>query len=186
MEHFEDCRIDTPCYIEDPTNKSKVVSIINDHGKYTLEEGSLKGEETALLYFDEYAHNACLDCKKFIYNSCDPDLRKQLNENCPKGCSLPTYWLELVHTMQSVSMERFGAIKDNIRSRKVTDFPGENVEKIVSDYLSDWEHLDSASMYEHNLTMVMLNAILSAGGTDNEGFRFPLRSLKVKLESKLL
>ena len=25
MEHFEDCGIDTPCYIEDPTNRSKVI-----------------------------------------------------------------------------------------------------------------------------------------------------------------
>ena len=186
LEHLEDCGMDTVTYIQDPTNKDRVVSIITDHGKFTLNEGSIKGDETALVYYDEYAHSDMKDAKKFIYNSCCEDLKKQLNENCPKECSFVTYWLELIHTMQSVSMERFDSMKDRVKSRKITDYDGENVELIVTDYLADWDQLHSASMYDHNLTLNMLNTILSAGGADNEGFKFPLRSIKIKLEDKLL
>jgi hypothetical protein len=83
-------------------------------------------------------------------------------------------------------MERFDMIKANLKKRRMTDYPGQNVEMIVSDYLSDWKELDSATMYDHNLTMNMLTTILDAGGNGNENFKFPLRLIKLKLEEQLL
>ena len=126
--------------------------------------------------FFKYDLNNTKDAKKFLYNSFDDELKKQLNENCTKECSFVAYWLELIHAMRSVSMERFDKIRERLKKCKITDYDGENVEKLASDYLADYEELDSAAMYDHNLNLNMLNAILDAGGPKNEGFKFPLRA----------
>ena len=186
MSHLEDYGMDTITYIADPAKATQLVCIVTDHGRFNLDEGSEKGNEIKLIYFDEYDLNNMNDAKKFVYNSVDDELKKQLNENCIKDCSFIAYWLELINAIQSVSMERFDTIKKRIKERKIASYEGENIEKIVSDFMNDWRELECAGMYNHNLTLNMLNSILDAGGNGNEDFKFPLCTMKQKLESKLL
>ena len=41
-------------------------------------------------------------------------------------------------------------------------------------------------MYDQKLTLHMLTTIMDGGGKNNEDFKYPLRSLKKKLDKKLL
>ena len=64
LNHLENHGMDTVTYIEDPTNNTNVVSIISDHGKFTLAEGSKSGDDIQLIHFDEHDHSNCEDAKK--------------------------------------------------------------------------------------------------------------------------
>jgi hypothetical protein len=46
--------------------------------------------------------------------------------------------------------------------------------------------LTTAGQYDHNLTLGMLKIFLLAGGSGNEDYCFPFRSVKQKLEQVLL
>ena len=111
-----------------------------------MEEGQESGEDIMKLHYDEYDLNNVQDAKDFVYNSVDDELKKQLLENCTKDCSFVTYWLELMHVLKSVSLERFEALKTLMKKRKLTDYPGQNVEKLATDYLRDYKELDAAGV----------------------------------------
>ena len=84
------------------------------------------------------------------------------------------------------SMERFEAIKIRIKSRQSTDYEGENIEKLCTDFYEDFTILDNSSMYDEDLNLHMLDIGMAAGGEINEDYRFPLRMIRVNLEAALL
>ena len=186
MSHLEDHGLDTITYIADPTDPTKNVSIVHHYGKFTRESGSEKGDDDKLIHFDSYALQNVTDAKKFLYNSVSDHHKKQLNQKCSQDCSFITYWLELIHSIQSTSMERFEAIKIRIKSRQPTDYEGENIEKLCTDFYEDFTILDNSSMYDEDLNLHMLDIGMAAGGENNEDYRFPLRMIRVNLEAALL
>lgn len=52
--------------------------------------------------------------------------------------------------------------------------------------MTDARELTAAGVYDDNLTLSMLSIFLMAGGDNNEEYRFPLRSLKARLDAALL
>jgi hypothetical protein len=57
---------------------------------------------------------------------------------------------------------------------------------LAAHFRKDANELTTAGQYDHNLTLGMLKIFLLAGGSGNEDYRFPLRSVKQKLEEALL
>lgn len=53
-----------------------------------------------------------------------------------------------------------------------------------------WQRLSTTGMYDHNLTLNMIDCMMYAGGEastkDIEEFRFPIRSVRQELNKKLL
>ena len=186
MKHFVAYGLDTITYLQDPSDPTKLVSVVENHGLFSLSSGSSAADLIYTTVYDTYDKENDSDAKEFLLNSVSPELEKQLYENCTTTDSFITYWLNLISIVKSVSIERYDAIKDRIKSRKMSDYSGENVESISTDFLDDWQELHSAKLYDNNLTMNMLKTIMSAGGENNEDFRFPLRSLKEKLDTVLL
>ena len=186
MKHLISYGLDTITYATNPTDPTKVVSVVDHHALFNLKEGSKTGNDLKKNKFDSYDHANDRDAKEFLLNSVDAELESQLYENCEDEDSFVTLWLNLIHIIRSVSIDRFDKVKDRIKNRKMSDYSGENVESISSDFLSDWKDLHGARLYDQNLTMTMLNTIMQAGGTVNEDFRYPLREIKSKLDCKLL
>ena len=60
------------------------------------------------------------------------------------------------------------------------------MESLAADFRKDARELTTAGQFDHNLTLTMLKAFLLAGGSGNEDYRFPLRSLEQKLDKALL
>ena len=104
----------------------------------------------------------------------------------PLHDSFAAVWLNFMHVIRSVSVNRFDKIKDQIKAGSIKNHAGENTEKIASDFLNDWKELHCAGLCDQNLSLTMLNAIMEAGGTTNEDFKHPLREIKIKLNKKLL
>jgi hypothetical protein len=95
-------------------------------------------------------------------------------------------WLQLIKTTQSTSIERFEDLKAAIKARHPSQYAGENLELLASDFRKDARDLTTAGQYDHNLTLTMLKAFLLAGGSGNKDFRFQLHATKQKLDQALL
>ena len=95
------------------------------------------------------------------------------------------YWLELIHIVRSVSVDRYDKIKERIRNRRIADYDGENVCKLATDYHRDFKELHGAQLYDHTLSITMISQLMKAEGA-NEDFRSPLRKVKKALNKKLL
>ncbi len=186
LKHLKLHGMDTVTYLEDPTDTSRVVSVIEDHAKFNVKEGIKKANDNMKANFDSYAKSDDSDATEYLLACLDSDLENQLYESCTDGDSFVSHWLKLIHIIRSVSIERFDKIKATLKSRKVSDYAGENIEEMVTDFLKDFKELNGAGMYDQNLTLKMLNSIMEAGGNGNEDFRYPLREIKKNLNDKLL
>ena len=76
-------------------------------------------------------------------------------------------------------------IQDQVRARKIDQYNADDVEWLCGDYLNDFKTLHNSGMYDHSLTLVMMEEIME-GGEGNEDFRSPLRTIKEKLSEKVL
>ena len=105
MNHLEDYGMDTITFIQNLVDDETLIYIVNHYGKFTHKTGSKKRDDNKLVHYDSYDLKNVVDAKMFLYYSVDDYLKKQLNENCPQDCSFVTYWLELIHCIQSTSLE---------------------------------------------------------------------------------
>jgi hypothetical protein len=182
-DHLVRHGMDTITYLTDPTDSTKVVSILGEHDQFTLKEAKDIEEKDQSSSYDQYDESNIRDSKTFLLNSLDETVLTQMYENCDDTETFIVHWMNLMLIVGSISIERFDKIKDSIKKRKMQDYSGEDVEAISTDYMSGWKNLHGARMYDHSLTLTMLKTIMQSG---NEDFRYGLRSLKEKLNKKLL
>ncbi|KAI2491585.1 hypothetical protein MHU86_22990 [Fragilaria crotonensis] len=110
----------------------------------------------------------------------------KVTEKLDDSDSFPVVWLQFLKSIQSTSIERFEDLKAIIKARLPSQYSGENLEQLAAHFRKDANELTTAGQYDHNLTLAMLKIFLLAGGSGNEDFRFPLRSVKQNLEQALL
>ena len=179
MQHLSEYGMDTITYLNDPTDATRVVSVIEHHALFDLKDGETLANETAKNHFDLYDHGNSDDAKKFLLRSISEELKNQLYENCRDDDCFVAYWLNLMYIVRSVSIHRFDKVKDRIRERNIKNYSGENIEEIVTDFLTDWNELHKAGMYDQTLTLTMLNKIMEA---DNFGDLISIVSYSHNLE----
>ena len=184
FEHLEDNGLDTITYLKDPGDHKKVISAVTDYGKFNIDKGIKEANDTALLHFDEYDNSNQKDAKKFLCNSLSDDLYAQVYESAYKDDSFLAHWFELIRIVKSGSVEHFNNVKDRMKGRKVSQYAGENVESAASDWLTDYEELHNAGVYDHNLTLSLLTNLMMAGGS-GEDFKYKLRVVKDEVETEL-
>ena len=184
MEHINDNGMSTVTFVQSPIDNTQVVSIIDRHSLFTLEQGIAAGKAVE-PHFDNYDLSNMKNAKKFLLNSLDADLREQLEDTCDTEDNFVTYWMQLIHIVRSVSIDRFDDIKTSFKDKKITDYDGENVRLMASDYITEWKELHDATEFDPNLIGDMIKALMKAG-EGNEDFKYSLRSLQDTLETQLL
>ena len=182
MEHLAEYGMDSISYLRSPRGGNNMVCIISDHPLFTIQEAEAKEGEISHEY-DAYDLANIKDSIKFLFNSLDEELEKQMYENCKDSDTFIIHWMNLMLIVGSVSMDRFDRIKEEIRRLKISNYPGENVPGMCTDFLAKWKVLHGAKVYDHSLTMVMLKSIMEAG---NEDFRYEFRSTKSRMDQALL
>jgi hypothetical protein len=113
-------------------------------------------------------------------------LMSKIKEKTEDSDSFHIVWLQLIKTIQSTSIKCIEDLKATIKARHPSQYAGENIEMLASDFRKDACELTTAGQYDHNLTLTMLETFLLAGGSGNENFRFQLRTTKQKLDQALL
>ena len=127
MKHFKTHGLDTITYLEDPTDPTRVVSVIDDHARFNHKAGVKKANETMEAHYDSYAKSDDSEATEYLIDSLDPALENQLYESCTESDSFAAHWLKLIQIIRSVSIERFNKIKATLKGRKVSDYAADRV-----------------------------------------------------------
>jgi hypothetical protein len=184
-DHLKDTGLDTVAYLRDPSDPSRMLSVVKEHSRFTLATAKELSHEQAKLY-DAFDTANDGSARKFVLDSISKDLSKHVSERLLENPTFAEVWLQFIKTIQSTSLERFDVLIAKIKGRKPAQYPGENLETLASDYRRDALELSTAGHYEHKLTLDMANGFLLAGGPDNEDFRSRLRGKAQNLETALL
>ncbi|KAI2506682.1 hypothetical protein MHU86_7783 [Fragilaria crotonensis] len=184
-DHLTDCGMDSIAYLPDPENELLMTNVVKSHSRYTIQTAKALSAEQLMLY-DKYDKSNDRAAVKFVLSSLSPALMSKIQEKTEDSDSFHIVWLQLIKTIQSTSIERFEDLKAAIKARHPSQYAGENLELLASDFRKDARELTTAGQYDHNLTLTMLKTFLLAGGSGNEDFRFQLRATKQKLDQALL
>ena len=69
-----------------------------------------------------------------------------------------------MHHLQPVSIEQFNVLKDTIRRLRPTQYSGENIKSMITDFVEYADQLEAAGRYDNDLTLHILDSALKAGG----------------------
>ena len=185
MKHFERYGLDTITYVGDPADHSKMISIVAHHTKYTMASAK-QAYQAYENQLDAYDKANTEDAKIFIENSLSKELAKELGQITKTIDNFIEYWMHLMDIVRIPTTDHFEKLKEKMRTRKIANYSGEDVIKMCQDYTDDYNQLHDAGLYDHNLTLTALKAIMMGGGATNEDFRLRLRQLRTKLDQKLL
>ena len=182
--HLQDCGLDTISYLPDPAVTAQMISCVEQHER--LKSGEATQTVTAqLARYDAYDKNNDGDAIKFLLNSLDDELLSELRTIRHDNGPFPVTYLHLMEIITSASIESFEVLKNTLKARRVTDYPGQDISKLAMQFRLDAQTLENAGQYTENLTLDMVNAFLAAGGRENEDFRFGLRMMKEQLHPLL-
>jgi hypothetical protein len=183
--HLTDTGMDSIAYLKDPLDATKMTNVVKAHARFTVQSAKILIEDQVPKY-DKYDRTNDKAARTFLLASLQIELSNKVSEKLDDSDSFPIVWLQFLKAIQSTSIERFEDLKATIKARLPSQYPGENLEQLAIHFRKDANELTTAGQYDHNLTLTMMKTFLLAGGTGNEDFRFPLRSVKQKLEQALL
>jgi hypothetical protein len=184
-EHLEDTGMDTIAYLPDPAKPSRMMNIVKEHSRFTLATAKELSKTQAEMY-DGYDKANDAAARKFLLASIEKKLSNQIYEKLSDDATFPDVWLQFIKSIQSTSIERFDDLIASIEARRPSQYSGENLESMASDYRRDARELCTAGHYEHKLTLKMAKSFLLAGGPGNENFRSEVRTQSKTLSKALL
>ena len=183
--HFVNMGMDSITYVPDPIDNTLMVSCVNAHGRFTVASVKKLIAPQVLLY-DSFDKSNDREATEYLLESLEADLARELRDVMDPGEPFPVTFLRFIHLIRSTSIDRLENLKVRIKSRKPTQYAGQDISKMASEIRADALELEIAGQYDHNITLHILDAFLEAGGPNNEDYRFPLRTLKAKLSEALL
>ena len=154
-DHFVDCGMDSITYLPDPENDQLMTNVVKSHSRYTIQTAKALSAVQLPLY-DKYDRNNDRAAIKYVLTSLSPALMSKIKEKTEESDSFHVIWLQLIKTIQSTSIERFEDLKAAIKARHPSQYAGENLEMLASDFRKDARELTTAGQYDHNLTLTML------------------------------
>ena len=183
--HLLDTGMDTIAYLQDPEEPTRITNVVKSHARYTVDSARALSAIQSAKY-DKYDRTNDVAARAYLLASIEATLSNKVEEKIEDEDTFPIVWLQFIKTIQSTSVERFEDLKLTIKKRHPSQYAGENLEQLAADFRKDARELTTVGQYDHNLTLSMLKIFLLAGGSGNEDFRFPLRSIKQELEKALL
>jgi hypothetical protein len=178
--------MDTIAYLPAPDDPTKMLSVVSNHSRFTL-EWATQASETLQTMFDVYDKANDKAAKVFLLDSLSKDLKEHLKLSLESTFSFAVVWMRLVGLVTSTLVEKWDAIKKHVRARLPSQYPGEDIILLSRDFQKDAVQLTTAGYYDHHLTSDMLRIFLLSGGQSSQGeeFRHPLRNMYIDLETAL-
>ena len=81
-------------------------------------------------------------------------LSNKVSEKLEDSDSFPIVWLQFLKAIQSTLIERFEDLKNSIKLRLPSQYPGENLEQLAAQFCKDARELTTAGQNNHNLTLL--------------------------------
>jgi hypothetical protein len=186
LEHLELHGLFSISCVPNPADTKTMITCVTNHPRLQVKMlPTLMAPQ--LTKYDTYDVNNDTEAKLFLLNSVDDSLATELRSVTMKEDPFPLYWLHLMKIVRNVSIDYCNTIKHKIRNRHPSQYPGQDLAQMAIDFRADVRELEIAGQYEHNLSLIILEAFLSAGGSQPlEEYKHSLRILHDKLEETLL
>jgi hypothetical protein len=107
-DHFEDHGLDTITYLENLSDPGTMLSVVNDHSRFTVATAKQLSHAQAKLY-DAYDKANDAAARKFLLASLSKELSSQIFERLDPNPTFPDVWLQFIKSIQSTSIERFAS-----------------------------------------------------------------------------
>ncbi|KAI2488972.1 hypothetical protein MHU86_25624 [Fragilaria crotonensis] len=127
-DHLTDCGMDSIAYLPDPENKLLMTNVVKSHSRYTIQTAKALSAEQLMYKSNDRA------AVKFVLSSLSPALMSKIQEKTEDSDSFHIVWLQLIKTIQSTSIERFEDLKAAIKARHPSQYAGENLKLLASDF----------------------------------------------------
>ena len=186
-KHLRNSGMDSIAYIPDPRDATTMLSVVKEHPRLTIDYVRTVINNQFAKY-DKYDLENDEAATDFLLDSIDKDLHLILTQKVQEGQPFPEFWLTLVTSVRSASIERFEAIKSSIKARSAINYAGQDIVALACDYRREALELVNAGQYGHNLTLHMLKTFIKAGGEglDADNYRYILRAIYGKLNDALV
>ena len=155
--------MDTISYVPDPMYpKSKMISCVSDHTRLTLDTVVEAMKDQVKLY-DSYDKANDKHAVQLLLNSLDEEVKKEVRTYHEATDTFPVLWMRVMKCgILTPSIDYFDNIKKQLKLRKATDYPGQNLANLCAAYQDDASKLETGGQYEHKLTKDMLDCFIRA------------------------
>lgn len=138
--------LDTPFYLPDPADDTRMLDVFNYHGKFTYDEVKLHIEDKIKTeVFDQYMITSLSDSAAFLLNSLDRTFQRTIRTSLNFGDARfgPLVWMKLTEEVLPNMLRRMDELETLFRSRSVKSTPGENVNVWANEQLETLHEMDA-------------------------------------------
>jgi hypothetical protein len=183
-EHLVDNGMDTIAYVPDPQAPSVMINCVKGRGRFDLDTVTAMIRKQ-LPFYDAFDKMNDREATHFLLDSLDSALAREMRDVMDDSEPFPVAYIRVIQAIRSASTDRYEHLKARIRSRHPSQYPGQDVRQMASDFRADAVELEIAGFYDHSLTHTIIKAFLAAGGEKNESYRFPLHDIKIRFNKEL-
>ena len=109
-------------------------NVVEDYPCFSLDIARIL-VKTQLAQYDEYDFSNDQCARELLCNSISQDLLVDLCSRIKDDDPFPMVWMILLGIIRPCGVTRFETLKESIRSRSISQYPGENITLLVKDYL---------------------------------------------------
>ena len=103
------CGLDTIAYVADPVEANRMMNVVKEHTRFTLESIKIK-IAPQLLKYDSYDKENDRTATMMLLSSLEAEFQDTIQQLIDDSTPFPVVWMEIVHATCSVSIERFDQI----------------------------------------------------------------------------
>ena len=176
--------MDTIAYLPSTKDPQEMVSIVQYYSQYSLKT-TREHYKATKAKFDHYDVNNDAAARDFLLDLLEPKLCDMVSEKLEDNDGFLVTWLQLIKSIQMTNIEHYETLKEQVKACRPSQFPGQNVTTLASTFRVYARELNNPYAYNHNLTLMMLETFLLAGGNDNKDYRMDLCIMKKELKNEL-
>lgn len=170
MKHFIQCGLDTITYVIDPVDDTKMESIVECPNKFTKAYVMNRTRRYPHVY-DSYDALNDRTARDFVIDSLSSELERKVSAALAStpDPSFANVWMTLIEKIRLLSVDRFTNLETKIKTRKPTDYPGQNLELMAEANLQDLQDLHQGGWFNLSIGLKLVENFASA---NSECFEF--------------
>ena len=165
-----------------PTTGHRMVNVLEHYGLFTKAYLQEECKRLSKLH-DMYDTQNDTALTQVLFSSIDNSLQLILKPF--KNDPFPVVLYEFVAIVSRETIDHLSKVKTEIKTLTPQSYPAQDLDQYGVKLTELAEQLESASAWDTDLELAILEHLLSAGGSNNEDYRHDLRNLKSRLRNAL-
>ena len=160
-KHLVKHGLDTIAYLANPSDFTDVLDVVNNHTRFVVDMNNTETLiENFTNEFDDMDRTNDTAATTYFLDSLDPSIADDLVEDSDITDTFATIWLKFIRSLCTNSLNRYDAIKNQIRAKEPSQYPGQNIEAMARNLKKLAKVLKSAGHFDHNLTLAIVKSFL--------------------------